>query len=387
MPSPSAPPVPSAAVRPHHRFWPKRLPHRITPPATSLWHNLVVNAQRYPDKPALVFFDQSTSYRELLEQAERLAAHLHSQGVRSGDRVILFMQNCPQWIVAHYAILRANAVVVPVNPMNRAEELKHYITDPDVKVAISAADLAGDLLQANAALPEAQRLTHLVVAHYHDAIGPQAEIPPAWTDWLAARHALPAMPGGTVADWSEALACTVAPPLHDRQPADLCVLPYTSGTTGLPKGCMLSHYAALFKTASVCSIIGMNKDDVCLITMPIFHIAGMLAGMNSCIYAGATQVLLTLFDAKTAMQAMRDHLDGKKELYEVAYKIKTASGEYIRFYDCGQIVKKDGDKMTVMGFVIKVDESSDPFVQMKNFRDLIIEGNPSIIEIVKKMKG
>jgi len=97
--------------------------------------------------------------------------------------------------------------------------------------------------------------------------------------------------------------------------------------------------------------------------------------------------LLDPDDNKTAMQAMRDHLDGKKELYEVAYKIKTASGEYIRFYDCGQIVKKDGDKMTVMGFVIKVDESSDPFVQMKNFRDLIIEGNPSIIEIVKKMKG
>ncbi|MDZ4130614.1 MAG: long-chain fatty acid--CoA ligase, partial [Hydrogenophaga sp.] len=59
------------AVRPHHRFWPKRLPHRITPPATSLWDNLVISARRYPDKPALVFFDQVTTYRELLEQAER----------------------------------------------------------------------------------------------------------------------------------------------------------------------------------------------------------------------------------------------------------------------------------------------------------------------------
>ena len=176
--SPVAAAAPSTD-RPHHRFWPKRLPHAITPPATSLWFNLVVSATRYPDKPALVFFDRQTSYRELHDQAERLAAHLHAQGVKAGDRVILFMQNCPQWVVAHYAILRANAVVVPVNPMNRAEELKHYITDPDVKVAISAADLAGDLLKANAELPEAQRLSHLLVAHYHDAIGPDAEIPPA----------------------------------------------------------------------------------------------------------------------------------------------------------------------------------------------------------------
>ena len=159
--SPVAAAAPSTD-RPHHRFWPKRLPHAITPPATSLWPNLVVSAMRYPDKPALVFFDRTTTYRDLLAQAERLAAHLRAQGVQDGDRVIVFMQNCPQWVVAHYAILRANAVVVPVNPMNRAEELKHYITDPDVKVAISAADLAGDLLKANAELPAAQRLSHLI---------------------------------------------------------------------------------------------------------------------------------------------------------------------------------------------------------------------------------
>src|SRR5690606_14685893 len=173
--------------RPHHRFWPTRLPHRLTPPATSLWFNLLVSAQRYPDKVALVFFDQVLTYRELFEQAERMAAHLHAQGVRSGDRVILLMQNCPQWVVAHFAILRANAVVVPVNPMNRAEELKHYITDPDARVAVAAADLAPDLLQANAELPEGQRLRHLVVAHYHDAMGPQADVPPAWTSWLQQR--------------------------------------------------------------------------------------------------------------------------------------------------------------------------------------------------------
>jgi non-ribosomal peptide synthetase component E (peptide arylation enzyme) len=116
--------------RAHFKFWPKRLPHAITPPATSLWHNLAVSALRFPDKAALVFFGRVFTYAEVLDKAERLAATLHSLGVKKGDRVVLDMQNCPQWVIAHFAILRADAVVVPVNPMNRAEELKHYITDP-----------------------------------------------------------------------------------------------------------------------------------------------------------------------------------------------------------------------------------------------------------------
>lgn len=126
----------------HHAFWPSRLPHSITVPATSVWENLAVNARRYPDKPAIRYFGSSISYRELCEGTERMAAYLHSLGVQRGDRVILLMQNTPQLILAHYAIFRANAVVVPVNPMNMAEELKHYITDADAKVAITTADLA-----------------------------------------------------------------------------------------------------------------------------------------------------------------------------------------------------------------------------------------------------
>ncbi|MFP5467250.1 MAG: long-chain fatty acid--CoA ligase [Gammaproteobacteria bacterium] len=286
--------------RDHHRFWPKRLPRAITPPATSLWVNLAVNAQRYPDKPALVFFDRTISYRALHDQAERLAAHLHAQGVRAGDRVILFMQNCPQWVVAHFAILRANAVVVPVNPMNRAEELRHYITDPDARVAICAADLAGELLKANDGLPEQDRLSHLVVTHYHNAIGPQAEMPEAWVTWLQTRYPLPQLPGGSVADWADALACTGEPPLHDRTPDDLAVLPYTSGTTGLPKGCMHTH-GTLMHNAVACVLWGNSTSEtVSLVVVPMFHITGMVVGMHAGLYVGSTIVIMPRWDRDLA---------------------------------------------------------------------------------------
>src|SRR3954469_7445136 len=148
--------------RPHHLFWPKRLPHSLTIPATSLWDNLAISARRYPHKTAIAFFGRSLAYAEVQRQAERLAARLHALGVRKGDRVLLDMQNCPQLVIAHFAILRANAVVVPVNPMNRAEELKHYITDPDAKVAICSGDVAADMAKAHAALPAGDRLAHLV---------------------------------------------------------------------------------------------------------------------------------------------------------------------------------------------------------------------------------
>ena len=80
----------------HYKVWPKRLPHRISAPAISLWQNLVVSALRYPNKPALVFFGKVFTYAEVLQKAERLAATLHEMGVQKGDRVMLNMQNCPQ---------------------------------------------------------------------------------------------------------------------------------------------------------------------------------------------------------------------------------------------------------------------------------------------------
>ncbi len=287
---------------PHHRFWPTRLPHRIDPPATSLWHNLAVSALRYPDKPALVFFDQVLTYRELFAQAERLAAHLRGQGVQDGDRVILLMQNCPQWVVAHFAILRANAVVVPVNPMNRSDELQHYITDPDARVAISAADLAGELLKANAAVPQSERLRHVVVSHYSDAYGPAAEVPPAWSDWLHTNHALPELPGGTVSDWAEALACSGTAPAHNRGPDDLAVLPYTSGTTGLPKGCMHPHRTLMHNAVGVGLWTNSTSENVGLLVVPMFHITGMVAGMHAGVYNGATLVVMPRWDRDLAGQ-------------------------------------------------------------------------------------
>lgn len=290
--------------RPHHTFWPKRLPHAITVPATSLFDNLEINARRYPEKPALVFFGRAFSYAELKRLAERMAARLHALGVRKGDRVVLDMQNCPQLVIAHFGILRANAVVVPVNPMNRAEELKHYITDPDARVAITTADLAPEIAKANAEVPEGERLKHLVVTHFTDAFDPASAdaqaMPEAWRDWLLTRHPMPALPGGEVMEWNAALDNTLPLPPLEVGPDDLAVLPYTSGTTGLPKGCMHPHRSLMHNAVSSSVWGNATADNVTLLVVPMFHITGMVSVMHSNIYTGSTLIVMPRWDRDVA---------------------------------------------------------------------------------------
>ena len=291
-------------VRAHYRFWPKRLPHAITLPVTSLWDNLETSARRYPEKAALVFFGRVFSYAEVLQKAERLAACLQGLGVKKGDRVVLNMQNCPQLVIAHFAILRANAVVVPVNPMNRVEELKHYIVDPDAKFAITTSDLAAELARASDALPPAQRLSHLLVTHFTDAFdahvaGDNAP-PAAWTDWLQTRHALPSLRDGQVLSWEAALSVTSATPALTVGPADLAILPYTSGTTGLPKGCMHTH-ASIMHNAIASGLWGNGSvENVVLTVVPMFHITGMVSLMHTSIRAGATLIMMPRWDRELA---------------------------------------------------------------------------------------
>jgi fatty-acyl-CoA synthase len=295
---------PMPMVRPHDPVWPRRVPRTITPPATSLWHNLAISALRYPDKAASVFFGTRLAYRDLMYQAERLAACLHRCGVRPGDRVVLAMQNCPQLLVAHWGILRANAVVVPVNPMNRAEELKHFISDPDARVAITTADLAAEWARASSALAPGQRLAHLIVTHFTDAFDPAVQgpdaPPAAWHAWLTTRHDHPSLAGGQVQDWPQALAGQDDPPPHTAGPQDLALLPYTSGTTGLPKGCMHPHATLMHQAVAAGLLTGGSAENVSLAVVPMFHVTGMISVMHSAIYLGATLVILPRWDRDCA---------------------------------------------------------------------------------------
>ncbi|UDF33797.1 UNVERIFIED_ORG: long-chain fatty acid--CoA ligase [Shinella sp. XGS7] len=289
--------APRTPVRP---YWPARLPRQLSLPQTSLWFNLEVAARRWPDKPATVYLGQALSYAELARQAEALAGWLQAQGVVKGDRVALFMQNCPQYLVAFYAIIRADAVAVPVNPMNKAEEFGHYIRDPETRVLICSAELAAIAETANQALPPAQRARCLLVTRYAEALPAQLDpalgVPAAMQEWL---HAAPPLPPGAV-PWAEALAAGHRPGPHTAGPDDLALLPYTSGTTGLPKGCMHTHATLMANACGGGQWGYASPESVGLAVVPMFHITGLLYGVLGPVYQGMSLVVMPRWDRELA---------------------------------------------------------------------------------------
>ena len=130
----------------HFAHWPPGQPRTLELPRETVYANLVASAARHPRRTALDYYGGRISYEELKRQVDAMAGFLQQRlGVRRGDRVLLYAQNCPQYVIAYYAVLRADAVVVPVNPMNRTEELRHYVEDSDARVAIAGQDVMREL--------------------------------------------------------------------------------------------------------------------------------------------------------------------------------------------------------------------------------------------------
>jgi fatty-acyl-CoA synthase len=283
----------------HQAVWPKEVPYDLELPQTSLWYNLEVSATRYPDKPAFICYDNAMTFARLKSEAEALAGFLQKLGVAKGDRVLLFMQNSLQFIVAYYGILRADAVVVPINPMNLTEELRHYVKDCGAKVAI----VAQELWQQAAPLAADGTLGHAIVAAYSDYLPTPTEltVPPAFK--------LPrqAISGANVTLWSDALGQRLAPAPHTAGPDDLAVMPYTSGTTGQPKGCMHSHRTVMSTTVFASEWFKISHEVTYLGVLPFFHVTGMQNSMNTPIYNGGTVVLLPRWDREAAGPLIARH--------------------------------------------------------------------------------
>jgi fatty-acyl-CoA synthase len=212
--------------------------------------------------------------------------------------VLLYLQNSPQFVIAYYAILRADAVVVPVNPMNLPEELSHIARDAGARVAVAGTELLDRL----APLVGAGLLERVVGACYADDVDPATALPLPEVLRAAPR---PAASAGFVA-WADALSagCSVQPAQAGAD--DLAALPYTSGTTGQPKGCMHTHRSLMAIIATASALNGQSTTDVMLAVVPFFHITGMQMVMNNAVFLGATMVVMTRWDREAALRLIRE---------------------------------------------------------------------------------
>ena len=290
----------------HLRHWPAHAPRHLWVPETHLYRNVEVSAMRFPRKPFAIFYDTVIDYARLQRETEAIAGFLQRRcGVKRGDRVLLDMQNSPQFMLAFYGILRADAVVVPVNPMNLADELRHVVRDSGAKVAFAAQELLPRIGPLLAPGQDGQdgKLDHLIVATYGDYLEVPTDLPVP--DFVRAPRVALTQPGAVA--WMDMLAADERPGPIEAGPDDLAAMPYTSGTTGHPKGCMHTHRSTQYNAVAGGVWGRLDQGLVGLAVLPMFHVTGLQANLNLPLYLGATVVVLPRWDRDAAARCVEKH--------------------------------------------------------------------------------
>ncbi|MGV8907794.1 MAG: long-chain-fatty-acid--CoA ligase [Propionicimonas sp.] len=287
------------------RHYQPGVPADIELPTESLVALYERSVAEAPDCVATEFFGRMTTYAELGDQIARAAEGLRLLGVQAGDRVALVLPNCPQHVVAFYAVLRLGAVVVEHNPLYTERELRHMFEDHSARVAICW-DAAVAKLRA---MPDDVTLEHIVSVNLLKAFPTlkrlALQLPIA--KLRATRDKLTQPAPGTI-PWESLLS---APPVAASHPKpdvqDLAVIQYTSGTTGEPKGAMLTHFN-LFSNArqGEAWMHGAEyRKEVFYAILPLFHAFGMTLFLTYGILKQARLVLFPAFDVDLVMAAAK----------------------------------------------------------------------------------
>ncbi len=276
----------AANHRPWLKSYPPGMPHTLDYPRSPLYRFLQESAAQFPERPALIYQDNpgaspvTKTYRDLDDESDRFAAALLSLGIVKGDRVAYYIQNSPELVVGFYGILKAGAVPVPCNVMYRAEELAYHLNDSGATALLCEADLYSTAQRILAQTP----VVHVIVA---------GEL---------------SLPG--IHRWDTLLETGMSsaklPAIDPEQ--DLALLPYTGGTTGIPKGSMLTHANLVANAIQFRDWFGYSPGrEVFVATLPLFHIGGIAGVMSVPLASGATIVLFRRFNAERVLQAIQDY--------------------------------------------------------------------------------
>jgi long-chain acyl-CoA synthetase len=287
------------------KSWPDFAPKEVDYPQGEkpVFEYLRDNARAFPDRVAIIFYGKEVTYGQLDQMSEQFARFLIESGLEKGDRIALFLPSCPQYHIAHYGINKMGGAIVPCSPLFKEWELVYELRDAGAKAIVSL-----DLLYPVAAgACNECGIEKIVVTSMHDFL------PKEPTMNLTPMMNMPKVKHPNTTEFVDILSRYPSTQVQvDVGLDDIVQLQYTGGTTGLPKGAILTHGAKLFKVSALSNIInanmaflGHNEDYFSsLTTLPTFHIAGMLGSVDTMIAQGATQVLMAMFDPVAAMQAI-----------------------------------------------------------------------------------
>jgi long-chain acyl-CoA synthetase len=271
--------------------------HDITPEFTDALSMFAAGVARNPDGDAIRYFDGRITYRELDELTDAFGAALVNGGLQRGDRVAMYLQNVPQFIIGLVGTWKAGGVAVSVNPMNRGRELELLLKDSGASVLVCLQSLYRDVAASVVGGTDVRTAITTSELDFQTRDDPRA--------FPGSERATPE---GTV-DLLELVERFRGqkPPSVEYRPDDIAFLTYTSGTTGPPKGAMNTHGNVVFNSQAYREWCGLSSNDVILGVAPLFHITGLIAHVTSALFLAAPLVLFHRFEPSLGIDVIKEH--------------------------------------------------------------------------------
>ena len=293
-------------AKPWLRFYPKGVPEEVKIPDKSIPEIFDEASDSYGDNTALIFYGKRISYRMLRELVDRFATALADLGVTKGDRVALFLLNCPQYVIAYFGALKAGATVTPISPVYTSKEVKHQLEDSDAKTIICQ-DILYDTVEKTGVALKNVILTNIgeYLPVFKKLLGKstlgkvyrEMHVPAPRFMEEAGLHQFKTLIKKYLPQ----------PPRIEIQPrGDIAALPYTGGTTGLPKASVLTHYNIVSMQAQAVAFWPFFEEgrEVVIAFLPFFHIYGQAVVMITNLVQGSTLVLFTTPDMDDILSAI-----------------------------------------------------------------------------------
>lgn len=287
--------------RPWLKYYHHKIPPTLDYPTLTIYQLLADSALRFSKKDALIFFGQRITYSGLVALVDRFACGLYQSGIRKGDRIAILLPNCPQTVIAFYGILKLGAIVVSLNPLYMEREIEFHINDSGAQNIV----VLDSLYHKISHIKEKGMLKNIIVVDIKDFL-PKS---------LKMLYPLRQMVKGQKPTIRNKVGCHLFKDLISKElrevpddvlPHDPAVIQYTGGTTGIPKGAVLTHRNMVANIIQLRAFYFMMKDgeERILSILPFFHIYGLMVGLNFPIYTGATAVLLPTFTPAEVLKAL-----------------------------------------------------------------------------------
>ncbi|GMA55596.1 long-chain-fatty-acid--CoA ligase [Alicyclobacillus sacchari] len=284
--------------------YPEEVPSSFAYPQENLASFLVHSAQSFPNNPAIWFFGRTMSYRELLDASCRFANAVRAFPLAKGERLAIMLPNCPQAVIAYYGALLAGLVVVQHNPMYTERELKHQLQDCGAKALVTLDELWPKVQH----IQRETDVEHVIVASVRDYLPPTAALAESTSQAWDIGGSAQAQQG--VIAWNELLmqGTSDVPEIEIDATEDIALIQYTGGTTGVPKGAMLTHLNLVANTiqSALWSYQLRDGQERYLGALPFFHVFGMTVLMNQAMYKAGMLILVPRFQAKDVLRLIHE---------------------------------------------------------------------------------